>query len=173
MGWMAGVRFPAEARFFSSQLCPDRPWDLPSPLSNAYRGIKRPRREADHSLPSSTVANKGGAIPPLSSWRGAQFSTGTTLPFTLSLYWLSYPQRKWKYRKNKQASQNAQFRSSEQPVPQVSWPSQRKHFRITNSSLSLSLCPTKPKVVPLSVGKEVTEPISISSLQNRLTIFDL
>jgi hypothetical protein len=39
-----------------------------------FPGVKRPRREADHSLPSSAEVKNGGTIPPLphtSSWRGA------------------------------------------------------------------------------------------------------
>jgi hypothetical protein len=39
--------------------------------------------------------------------------------------------------------------------------------------LCLSVRPTKPKVVPLSVGKEVNGPISFPSLKNPLTIFHL
>jgi len=44
-------------------------------------GVKRPRREADHS-PSSAEVKNAWNIPPLpntSSWRGAYLSTGTTL----------------------------------------------------------------------------------------------
>jgi hypothetical protein len=45
--------------FFSSPPCPDRLWDPLSLLSKGYQGffllgVKRPRREADHSPPSST-----------------------------------------------------------------------------------------------------------------------
>ena len=39
--------------------CPDRPWDLPSPLYNGYQvfpgGKVPPRRAADHSPPSSAA----------------------------------------------------------------------------------------------------------------------
>jgi hypothetical protein len=42
--------------------CPDWPWDSPSLLYNGYRvfpgGRKRPRRDAYHSPPSSTVVKK-------------------------------------------------------------------------------------------------------------------
>jgi hypothetical protein len=53
-------------------------------------GAKRPGREADHSPPSSAGGGQRmrGAIPPLPntpSWRGAQLSTGTTLPLPLSV----------------------------------------------------------------------------------------
>jgi hypothetical protein len=42
---------------------------IPSPasthlLSNEYEALKRPVREADHSLPSSAEVKNGGAIPP-------------------------------------------------------------------------------------------------------------
>jgi hypothetical protein len=45
--------------FFSSTPCPDRIWSSPRLLSSGYRGVhslevKRPRRVADHSPPSST-----------------------------------------------------------------------------------------------------------------------
>jgi hypothetical protein len=48
-----GVRVPVGARFFSSPRCPDRFWSLPSFLSYGYQVVGRPKREADHSLPSS------------------------------------------------------------------------------------------------------------------------
>jgi hypothetical protein len=47
-----------------------------------FLGVKRSRREADHSPPSSVEVKNGGAIPPLphmSSWRGAELSTGENL----------------------------------------------------------------------------------------------
>jgi hypothetical protein len=52
----------------------------------SFPGVKQPRREADHSLPSS-VKVKGCMELYLhslntSSWRGAELSTGTTLPLT-------------------------------------------------------------------------------------------
>jgi hypothetical protein len=53
-----------EKRFFSTPQRPDRF------VSNGYlglfpRGVKRPRREADHSHPSNAKVRNGGAIPPL------------------------------------------------------------------------------------------------------------
>jgi hypothetical protein len=48
-------------------------------------GVKRPGREADHSLPSSAVSRKGGAKPPLphmSSWRVRKISLFILLPGT-------------------------------------------------------------------------------------------
>ena len=43
--------------------CPDRSWGPPSLLYNGYRvfpgGKQRPGRDADPSLPSSTVVKKG------------------------------------------------------------------------------------------------------------------
>jgi hypothetical protein len=65
-------------RFLSSLQRPDRLWGPPSLLSNGYRrlspGIKRPRREADRSPPSSAQVKNGEAVSPLlhtSSRRGA------------------------------------------------------------------------------------------------------
>jgi hypothetical protein len=52
-------------------------------------GLKRPGREADHSPPRSAEVKEWvelylhSHITP--SWRGAQLSTGTTLPFTFYL----------------------------------------------------------------------------------------
>jgi hypothetical protein len=46
-------------------------------------GVKRPGREADHSLQSSATSRMRGDIPPLPntpSWCGAQLRTGMTLP---------------------------------------------------------------------------------------------
>jgi hypothetical protein len=61
---------PGSARFFFSPQLPDRLWGPPSLLYNEYRGplspgVKRRRREADHSPPSNAEAKNGGAIPPL------------------------------------------------------------------------------------------------------------
>jgi hypothetical protein len=52
------VRSSAEAKDFSSNLCPDRLWGPPSLLYNGYRGPfpggkARQGRDADHSPPSS------------------------------------------------------------------------------------------------------------------------
>jgi hypothetical protein len=78
-GLEAGVRFLAEARDLSL-VCSIRTDSVAHPISyltdtwGSFRGVKRPRREVDHS-PSTTAENKnGGAIPPLpdmSSWRDA------------------------------------------------------------------------------------------------------
>jgi hypothetical protein len=66
---------------FSSAQRPDRLWDPPLLLSNAYwgggsvsSGVKLSQREPDHSLPYSVVVMTGGAIPQFpsaSSWHGA------------------------------------------------------------------------------------------------------
>jgi hypothetical protein len=49
-----GVRIPAGAgNFFSSPPCPDRLWGQPSLLGALSLEVKRSRREADHSPPSS------------------------------------------------------------------------------------------------------------------------
>jgi hypothetical protein len=69
----ARVRFPAVKNFFSSPRRPDRLWDPPL-LSSGSLWIKRQRREADHSFPTSAEVANGGAILPLSdmsSWRSA------------------------------------------------------------------------------------------------------
>jgi hypothetical protein len=56
-------------------------------------GVKRPGREADHSLPSSAEIKEWVELylhsPNTPPWRGAQLkSTGTTLPFTFTFtYW--------------------------------------------------------------------------------------
>jgi hypothetical protein len=66
---MAGVRFQAGARFFSSAEHLDRLWGPPNFLCNGYPGL-----EADHSLPSNAAVKNGGAISPLfhmSSWHSA------------------------------------------------------------------------------------------------------
>jgi hypothetical protein len=53
MTTMAGVRFPAEKRFFSSPRRPDRLWAHPIYTGGSFLGVKRPGREYDHSRPSS------------------------------------------------------------------------------------------------------------------------
>jgi hypothetical protein len=67
--WKAKVQILAGARLFSSSQRPDRFWGPPNLLSNGYRcvifpGVKRPRREADHSPPSNVEVKNSGAIPP-------------------------------------------------------------------------------------------------------------
>jgi hypothetical protein len=57
-------------RFFCSPQCPYWLWGLPSLLSYGYwgtfpKGVKRPRRELDHSPPFSAEIKNCGAIPPL------------------------------------------------------------------------------------------------------------
>jgi hypothetical protein len=51
-------------------------------------GVKRPRREADHSPTSSAEVKECVELylhsPNMPSWHGAWLSTGTTLPLTLS-----------------------------------------------------------------------------------------
>jgi hypothetical protein len=47
---------------------------IKSVLGALSSGVKRPGRAADHSAPSVTEVNHGGAMPPFphtSSWRGA------------------------------------------------------------------------------------------------------
>jgi hypothetical protein len=57
--WTTGVRSAAEAKSFSSSLCPDQLWGPSSLLSNGYRGGPLPGgkartgRDADYSPQSS------------------------------------------------------------------------------------------------------------------------
>jgi hypothetical protein len=58
-----GVRVPVGSRIFSPPCRPDRLWGPHSLLSNEYAwtlspGIKRPLREADHSLPTTADVKK-------------------------------------------------------------------------------------------------------------------
>jgi hypothetical protein len=53
-----GIRVPVEARIFTSPCRPDRFWGPLNFLSNAYRGVKPPGREAYHSLPTSAEVKK-------------------------------------------------------------------------------------------------------------------
>jgi hypothetical protein len=57
-------------------------------------GVKRPRRENDHSPPSRPMSRVHRAIPPLpntSSWRGTWLSTRTTSPFSYFLLLCAQP----------------------------------------------------------------------------------
>jgi hypothetical protein len=42
-----------------------RPASYPIGTAGSYTGVKRQKREADHSPPSSTDVKKGRAVPPL------------------------------------------------------------------------------------------------------------
>jgi hypothetical protein len=53
-----GVRVPVVSRIFSSQRCADRLRGPPNLLSNRYRGVKRPGREAEHSPTASAEVKK-------------------------------------------------------------------------------------------------------------------
>jgi hypothetical protein len=66
-----GVRVPVGSRIFSSPRRPDRFWSPPKLLSNGYQEalsseIKRPGREADHSLSNSAEVNKMWIYTPTS-----------------------------------------------------------------------------------------------------------
>jgi hypothetical protein len=52
------VREPVGSRIFSSPRRPDRLWVPLDLLSNMYRGVKWPGREADHSPPASAEVKK-------------------------------------------------------------------------------------------------------------------
>jgi hypothetical protein len=66
--WMAeGSISDRGKRFFSTRPRPNRLWGSPSLLFNEhqgdlYPGVKRPRREPDHSPVSSVKVKNGGAI---------------------------------------------------------------------------------------------------------------
>jgi hypothetical protein len=68
---MIGVRSPAEAKDFFSNLCPDRLWGPPSLMYSGYRGSfpwdkARSRRDADHSphlVPMSRMSRRK-PLPP-------------------------------------------------------------------------------------------------------------
>jgi hypothetical protein len=65
--------------FYSPQRshCPWGPWSLRLVLGAVSLGVKRPRREADHSSPSSAEVKNGGDIPPLPntySWLCTSFT---------------------------------------------------------------------------------------------------
>jgi hypothetical protein len=66
---MAGVRFLARARFFSSAQHSDQLYGPPSLLSSGtesdFLGVKWWGHEAHHSPLSSAKTKNGGAIPPL------------------------------------------------------------------------------------------------------------
>jgi hypothetical protein len=65
-----GVRVPVGSRIFSSRR-PDRLW---GPTNLLYSGVKRLRREADHSPPASTEVKKIWIYTSTShtpSWRSA------------------------------------------------------------------------------------------------------
>jgi hypothetical protein len=71
----ARVRFATEVRFFFSLQRPNRLWGPTQPPMQWVRwwgdvspGVKRPKREADHSHPSNAEVKNGGSytsIPPL------------------------------------------------------------------------------------------------------------
>jgi hypothetical protein len=89
------VRFPAGAgNFFLHHRAQNGSGAPTQPLIQCVLGalslrVKRPGREADHSPPSSAEVKECVELYLHSSntpsWRGAQLSTGTTLPLSLPL----------------------------------------------------------------------------------------
>jgi hypothetical protein len=70
MGLTTGVPFPARVTDFFSLYSVQIDYGVHSaPYSIGTRcsflGVQRPRREADHSPPSTAEVKNGGAIPPL------------------------------------------------------------------------------------------------------------
>jgi hypothetical protein len=69
MGYRLDVRGSIPGRdkgFYSTPQRSDRVWGPPSLLHNGYRElreVKRPRREANHTPPSSAEVNNGRVIP--------------------------------------------------------------------------------------------------------------
>jgi hypothetical protein len=78
-GWTAGNRFLVWTRDFSGLHSIHigsgaYPGSYPMGTEGSLPRVKRPGREADHSLPSSAEVKNGGATPPLPhmpSWRSA------------------------------------------------------------------------------------------------------
>jgi hypothetical protein len=66
---------PVQARFFSSQRRPDQFWGAHPASYLAATGVKRPGREADHTLPTSAEVKETWTLyihsPHMSSWRSA------------------------------------------------------------------------------------------------------
>jgi hypothetical protein len=65
-----GIRGLIGLRIVSSTRCPDRLWGSPKPSLHCVTtaispGVKRPGREADHSLPTSAEVKKIWSIHPL------------------------------------------------------------------------------------------------------------
>jgi hypothetical protein len=86
---MARVRFPAGARYIPLLHSVKTGSGAHSTVTGIVSmGVKRSGSEADHPPPSNAEVNIGGATPPLhytSSWRCAQLSTGTILPFAVNI----------------------------------------------------------------------------------------
>jgi hypothetical protein len=64
-GWTVGIRFPVGADIFLPSTATRLAVRLIKPPIQCVPGMKRPGREADHSLPSSVEVKNGGAILPL------------------------------------------------------------------------------------------------------------
>jgi hypothetical protein len=94
MARTVGVRFPADAKIFSTLQRPDRLWGPSSLLYTGYgcsfAGVRRPGRQADRSLASSAQVESNEDIPPLlytSSWRGFFFLIKHRDNFTFDLFY--------------------------------------------------------------------------------------
>jgi hypothetical protein len=65
LDWTAGVRFPTGARYFSLLRSVQtgsgtHSASYPIGTGGSFLGVKPPRREADHTTPSSTEVKNGG-----------------------------------------------------------------------------------------------------------------
>jgi hypothetical protein len=65
-GWTTEVRFPVRATYFSPFHIVQTGFGAQPASYPVGTGVKRSRREGDHSPPSSADVTNGGAIPPLS-----------------------------------------------------------------------------------------------------------
>jgi hypothetical protein len=94
--WMIGVRFRTGAGNFSlihryvQTGCGARSASCPVGTGGSFSGVKRAEHEADSSPPSIADVKKCVELylhsSNISSWHGAYFSTGTTLPSLILCY---------------------------------------------------------------------------------------
>jgi hypothetical protein len=83
------VRVPVGSRIFSSPNRPDRLWGPPNLLSNGYRGVTRPGREANHSPPASAEVKEMWiytSTPPIRLYGVVLNSLNTGTTFSISTF---------------------------------------------------------------------------------------